>query len=84
MHLLAFSLAGLFIRYLVWPGTLMDCCLLSTLNKQEIIDEDNTTCKMSRLRFFWIIVSIQFIYHWFPGYMFPLLSSFSIMSYVSI
>jgi OPT family oligopeptide transporter len=83
MHLIAFSIAGMLNRFLIWPGamiwpkTLMSCCLMRTLNAEDEMEKTKSHWTMKRFTFFWWVVLAQFIYYWFPGYIFPLLSFFS-------
>jgi len=54
-----------------------------TTNNDDVEDdkkkEKKSRWKMSRLRFFFLGFLFQFIYYWFPGYIFPVLSLFSWM-----
>jgi OPT family oligopeptide transporter len=89
MHLVAFSIAGILKRYLVWPAvmiwpkTLMSCCLIRTLDREdennelEEINTNKTRWKMSRSSFFLLMVFFQFLWYWLPGYIFPVLSLLS-------
>ncbi len=83
MHLLAFSIAGIFNRYLVWPAemlwpkTLMSCGLIRTLNVEDETEKIQSRWTITRSRFFWLMVFIQTIWYFLPGYIFPLLSFFS-------
>ena len=74
---------------MIWPSTLIHCAVFRTLhhdetNGQELQkDSDNNISKepqwtMSRLRFFWLALFFQFLWYWIPGYIFPLLSAFSL------
>jgi len=89
MHLLALSIAGILNRYLVWPAamiwpkTLMSCCLIRTLHHETDIAKNQGRWTMSRTTFFWLIVFFQFLWYWFPGYIFPLLSSFSFICMIA-
>ncbi|CAF3487323.1 unnamed protein product [Rotaria sp. Silwood1] len=89
MHLLAFSIAGILKRYLVWPAsmiwpkTLMSCCLMRTLNIENQTETTKTRWTMSRSKFFWLVVLFQFLWYWFPGYIFPLLSMFSFICMIA-
>lgn len=83
MHSLAISIAGILKRYLVWPaamiwpGDLMTCSLLRTLVNDDEFNDGKARWKMSRSKFFILAIIFQFLWHWFPSYIFPLLSSFS-------
>ncbi|CAF4491209.1 unnamed protein product, partial [Rotaria sp. Silwood2] len=89
MNLLALSIAGILKRYLVWPAsmiwpkTLMTCCLIRTLDIETKIETNKTRWKMTRSKFFWLIVLFQFIWYWFPAYIFPLLSMFSFICMIA-
>ncbi len=89
MHLIAFSIAGILNRYLVWPGpmiwpkTLMSCALIRTLDAEDETANIESRWTMKRSTFFWLIVLGQFIYYWFPGYIFPLLSFFSFICVIA-
>ncbi|CAF3574204.1 unnamed protein product [Rotaria sordida] len=89
MHFIAISISGILHRYLIWPSfmlwpkTLMSCSLIRTLINEDEFNKDNTRWKMSRLKFFWLIVLFQFLWYWFPGYIFPLLSFFSLICFMA-
>ncbi len=89
MHLLAFPIAGIFSRFLVWPAAmiwpkaLLSCGLIRTLNAEDKNDKHKARWTMKRETFFWLIVLAQFIYYWFPGYIFPLLSFFSFICMIA-
>ena len=80
-------MAGVMRKFLVWPASmiwpvnLVNCALFRTLHQKD--DEDLQTSekkqrwKMSRIKFFFLAFLFQFIYYWFPGYIFPILSLFS-------
>jgi hypothetical protein len=61
----------------------MNCRLIRTLNNENENDIDNNKWKMSRATFFYIMVFLQFVWYWFPGYIFPLLSYFSIICMIA-
>ncbi len=89
MHLLAFSMAGIFKRYLVWPAemiwpkTLMSCGLIRALNVADESEKIESQWTMKRSTFFWIFVLVQAVWYFFPGYIFPLLSSFSFICMIA-
>lgn len=89
LHLLAISVAGILQRFLIWPGftiwpnTLMSCSLIRTLVHEDEFDQDRSRWKMKRSTFFWFIVLFQFLWYWFPGYIFPLLSFFSLLCFIA-
>ena len=86
MQFLAFSLAGILRRYLIWPASMvwpksiMGCSLIRTLagtnSKQDLTE---SSWPISRVKFFWLVVLLQFVWYWVPGYIFPLLSLFSVV-----
>ena len=86
MELLALSLAGILRRYLIWPASMvwptsvMGCSLIRTLTATDAKpDSIPSSWKISRVKFFWLMVLLQFLWYWLPGYIFPLLSSFSVV-----
>ncbi|CAM2703273.1 unnamed protein product [Rotaria socialis] len=89
VHALAISFSGILKRYLIWPGfmiwpkTLMTCSLIRTLIHENEFTEDHSRWKITRLKFFWLIVLCQFLWYWLPGYIFPLLSFFSLICIMS-
>ncbi|CAF0775324.1 unnamed protein product [Adineta steineri] len=89
MHFLAISISGILKRYLVWPAsmmwpsTLVSCSLIRTLMDESQSLEEETRWKMSRSKFFWLIVLFQFLWYWLPGYIFPLLSAFSFVCMIA-
>jgi OPT family oligopeptide transporter len=89
MHLLSFSIAGILKRYLVWPAsmiwpdTLLSCGLIRTLTMENDLKETGSKWTMTRSRFFSLIVLLQFGYYWLPGYIFPLLSFFSLICMIA-
>ncbi|CAF4501158.1 unnamed protein product [Rotaria socialis] len=84
---LGYGMAGIMRRFLVWPAAmiwpanLISCALFRTLhsgnddNMQE--ENNNSRWTMSRFRFFFLAFLCQFLWYWFPGYIFPILSLFS-------
>ncbi|CAM4764518.1 unnamed protein product [Rotaria magnacalcarata] len=89
MHALAISLSGILQRYLIWPDfmiwpkTLMSCSLIRTLIHENEFMKDHSRWKITRSKFFWLIVLCQFVWYWLPGYIFPLLSFFSLICIMS-
>ena len=85
MQIFALSLSGILNRYLIWPPSMlwpksiMGCALIRTLvTGKDGATNDKSSWKLSRVKFFWLVVFLEFIYYWFPGYIFPLLSMFSV------
>ncbi|UJR35833.1 hypothetical protein I4U23_028579 [Adineta vaga] len=85
---LGYGIAGIMRKFLVWPAemiwpaTLVHCALFRTLHENKDHDNKEETdkglrWKMSRLRFFYLATLFQFLWYWFPGYIFPVLSLFS-------
>lgn len=79
-------MAGIMRRFLVWPGAmiwpanLVNCALFRTLHNDKQDEEDNqekSRWTMGRLKFFLCAFLCQFLWYWFPGYIFPVLSLFS-------
>jgi hypothetical protein len=89
MHLISLSVAGILKRYLIWPAvmiwpdSLLSCCLIRTLDTEDEMEKTKSRWTMTRSTFFWLIVLFQFIYHWLPGYIFPLLSFFSFVCMIA-
>ncbi|CAF0942425.1 unnamed protein product [Adineta steineri] len=88
-QLFALSIAGILKRYLVWPGamiwpkTLMTCCVIRTLHNEDETELNQSRWTMSRFKFFWLMLLFQFLWYWFPGYIFPLLASFSFVCMIA-
>ncbi|CAF0975297.1 unnamed protein product [Adineta steineri] len=84
-QILGYGMAGIMRKFLVWPAAmiwpsnLVNCALFRTLHndKEDPSTDDKPRWTMTRLRFFAIAFICQFIYYWFPGYIFPVLSLFS-------
>ncbi|OAQ29096.1 OPT family small oligopeptide transporter [Linnemannia elongata AG-77] len=76
-----FSLAGVLRKFLVrppsmiWPANLVTVALFRTLHEKKL--------KMSRLRFFFYVSLGSFIWYWFPNYIFPTLTAFSILCWIN-
>ncbi|CAF3361188.1 unnamed protein product [Rotaria sp. Silwood1] len=89
MHFIAISISGILKRYLIWPSfmiwpkALMGCSLIRTLINEDEFSNNNSRWKMSRSKFFWLIVLFQFFWYWFPGYIFPLLSFISLICFMA-
>ncbi|CAF3957162.1 unnamed protein product [Adineta steineri] len=84
-QILGYGMAGIMRKFLVWPAAmiwpsnLVNCALFRTLHndKEDPSTDDKPRWTMTRLRFFAVAFICQFIYYWFPGYIFPVLSLFS-------
>ncbi|CAF1330302.1 unnamed protein product [Didymodactylos carnosus] len=87
-QLMGYGMAGVLRRFLVWPSPMIwpanlpVIALLRTLHE----DEQSTSVrwlKLSRIKFFLLAAICQAIYYWFPGYIMPVLASFSWMCMIS-
>jgi hypothetical protein len=90
-QILGYGIAGIMRKFLVWPAAmiwpanLVNCALFRTLHsdpvqqRSTIHTDQGSSWKMSRLRFFFLASFCQFLWYWFPGYIFPVLSLFSWM-----
>ncbi|CAF3388114.1 unnamed protein product [Rotaria sp. Silwood1] len=84
-QVLGYGMAGIMRKFLVWPAAmiwpanLVNCALFRTLHNDKDNGDDNekSRWKMSRLKFFFLAFLFQFLWYWFPGYIFPVLSLFS-------
>ncbi|CAF2507297.1 unnamed protein product [Rotaria sp. Silwood2] len=87
-QVLGYGIAGIMRKFLVWPAAmvwptnLVNCALFRTLHDDKDTDSKEEAnkeshWKMSRLRFFFVASLCQFLWYWFPGYIFPVLSLFS-------
>jgi len=84
-QILGYGMAGIMRKFLVWPAAmiwpanLVNCALFRTLHNDtdDTNNNDNKRWTMSRLRFFFFAFLLQFLWYWFPGYIFPVLSLFS-------
>ncbi|XP_052209215.1 oligopeptide transporter 6 [Diospyros lotus] len=78
-QVLGFGWAGLFRKYLVepgemwWPGNLVQVSLFRALHEKTGRPKGGTT----RTQFFLMAFICGFAYYIFPGFLFPLLTSFS-------
>ncbi|CAF2776029.1 unnamed protein product [Rotaria sp. Silwood2] len=84
-QVLGYGMAGIMRKFLVWPAAmiwpanLVNCALFRTLHNDKDDGDDNEKSRwtMSRLKFFFLAFLFQFLWYWFPGYIFPVLSLFS-------
>lgn len=88
---LGYGIAGIMRKFLVWPASmiwpanLVNCALFRTLHndpteqRASLHTDRGASWTMSRLRFFFLASFCQFLWYWFPGYIFPVLSLFSWM-----
>lgn len=83
-QLVGYGWAGLLRRYLVnpaemwWPANLAQVSLFRALHEKETNSKGQT-----RMRFFLIFFAASFTYYIFPGYLFPILTFFSWVCWVS-
>ncbi|KAI1297752.1 hypothetical protein EDD11_006991 [Mortierella claussenii] len=81
-----FALAGVIRRFLVrpahmiWPSTLVTASLFRSLHVQSH-DEDQG--RMSRMRYFLLVSGGMFIYYWFPGFIFPTISTIAWICWIN-
>lgn len=74
-QVLGFGIAGLCHQWLVepaaiiWPGVLSNCALLNTLHSRANAVANGW--KISRIKFFMIVMSCAFVWYWFPGKFLP-------------
>ncbi|KAF9933665.1 hypothetical protein FBU30_004908 [Linnemannia zychae] len=92
-----YGFAGALRRFLVrpasmvWPVNLVNATLFHTLHRRNLGngvlrvtgDEAHTSWTISRNLFFFIVAAISFTYYWFPGYIFPLLTSISWLCWIN-
>lgn len=88
VQMVGFGMAGILRRFLVkpaamyWPGILSQVALFVGFHEQ-VAEDPNSKYKMSRFRFFWIAVGIFFVYTWLPEYFLSVLTSFSLLCFVT-
>ncbi|KAG0222737.1 hypothetical protein BGW41_005862 [Actinomortierella wolfii] len=74
-----YGMAGVLRRYLVypsamiWPANLVQVSLFNALHKEEDLEPG----QWSRYKFFLVAALGMFFYTWLPGYIFPVLATFS-------
>ncbi|KAF9435350.1 hypothetical protein BGZ76_006458 [Entomortierella beljakovae] len=75
-----FAMAGVLRRFLVkpahmiWPATLVTASLFQSLHASH--GRDNSGRMSRQMYFFWVCLG-SFIYYWFPGLIFPTLTTIS-------
>ncbi|KAI8872587.1 OPT family small oligopeptide transporter [Ramicandelaber brevisporus] len=80
-QMIGYGLAGIcraFLVYpaaMIWPSNLANIVLFRTFHEASSFG----WVGMSRTRFFWCIFAVSFIWYWVPGYLFTMLSLFSIL-----
>ncbi|KAK3841290.1 MAG: OPT family small oligopeptide transporter [Linnemannia gamsii] len=92
-----YGFAGALRRFLVrpaamiWPVNLVNATLFHTLHRRNTGngslttsgEEAKTSWTISRNMFFFIVATASFVYYWFPGYIFPLLTSISWVCWIN-
>lgn len=80
---LGYGLAGLTRRFIVdppsmiWPQTLISVSMFEALHSSRIDKTIVNGWKISRYYFFLIVMIINFVWYWFPGFIFTGLSYFN-------
>ncbi|CAK3793603.1 small oligopeptide transporter [Lecanosticta acicola] len=86
-QVLGFGVAGLCHPWLVepaniiWPGVLGNCALLNTLHSRANAIANGW--KITRLRFFMVVMVCAFVWYWFPGLIFVGLSYFTWICWIA-
>ncbi|KAI3689145.1 hypothetical protein L2E82_47094 [Cichorium intybus] len=82
-QVLGYGWAGLLRKYVVepshmwWPSTLVQISLFRALHAKEDDEDEDDKGRMSRSKFFVIVLACSFCYYLFPGYLFLTLQSIS-------
>jgi OPT family oligopeptide transporter len=82
-QLVGYGMAGILRRYLVypaamiWPANLVTVALFNTLHTREELSNG----QWSRLKFFAVFSIASFCYYWIPAYIFPVITSLTILCY---
>lgn len=77
-------MAGVLRPYLVWPSAmvwpinLVNVALFQSFHVPEVKGR-----QLTRLQFFLIAFACQFVYYWFPGYIFQVLTLFSWVCWIA-
>jgi len=85
--MLGYGIAGICRRWLVypaimiWPSLLAITTFLNTVHNRENFPADNWT--ISRYRFFFIVFLASGLWYFFPGYIFPALSTFAFITFIA-
>ncbi|KAJ3169036.1 hypothetical protein HK101_011579 [Irineochytrium annulatum] len=85
-QIFGYGMAGLCRRYLVRPAAMLwpsNLSIIAMLNSFHEHSSDDSTYKMSRVKFFWIAAGGMFCYSFFPNFIMPILTSFSLMCYMA-
>lgn len=79
-QLIGYGFAGMFRSFLVYPTTMLYPQNLIYVNLFDVLHRSKgEMLQGKRLRFFWILTGIIFVYEWFPEWIAPLLGSFNIV-----
>ncbi|KAG0004900.1 hypothetical protein BGZ80_008143 [Entomortierella chlamydospora] len=92
-----YGLAGALRRFLVrpasmvWPVNLVNVSLFHTFHRRNPANgvlrmndqEEQTSWRISRSMFFFLVSVASFVYYWLPGYVFPLLTSISWICWIN-
>ncbi|KAG0203826.1 hypothetical protein BGX28_004031 [Mortierella sp. GBA30] len=91
-----FSLAGVLRKFLVkpahmiWPANLVTVALFRTLHESSSDDdrmqsEDGAVGRkrIGRMSFFLWVTAGSFLWYWFPNYIFPTLTAFSVLCWIN-
>ncbi|KAK1751536.1 oligopeptide transporter 2 [Echria macrotheca] len=87
-QLMGLGFSGLMRRFVVYPVEALWPSILPTLalNRALLVPEKKETIhgwSMSRYKFFFIVFIAMFVYFWLPGFLFPALSMFAWMTWIS-
>ncbi|KAI1296055.1 hypothetical protein EDD11_007614 [Mortierella claussenii] len=84
-QLVGYGMAGILRRYLVypaamiWPSNLVTVALFNTLHTSESLIPGQWT----RQKFFAVFSMISFCYFWIPAYIFPVITSMTLLCYIN-
>ncbi|CDO93557.1 unnamed protein product [Kluyveromyces dobzhanskii CBS 2104] len=65
---------------MIWPSNLVTCTFLTNLHINE--NHEANGWKISRLKFFFVVFVVGFVYYWFPGFIFQALSYFAWVTWI--
>lgn len=83
-QLIGYGFAGMFRSFLVYPTAMLYPKNLIYVNLFDVLHRSKgELLQGKRLRFFWMVVGVVFVYEWFPEYIAPLLGSFNIVCLAS-
>ncbi|CAO3567528.1 unnamed protein product [Mortierella alpina] len=91
-----FSLAGVLRRFLVkpahmiWPANLVTVALFRTLHERNNEEDDASPeagrvqrKRIGRMKYFAWVTAGSFVWYWFPNYIFPTLTAFSVLCWIN-